>query len=69
MAKDANSMAIVSTIINLAHSFRLKVVAEGVDSDEQLKLLRLLRCDEIQGFSFDKPLPEEEFFALLEKQK
>jgi len=68
MHRDANSMAIVSTIINLAHSFQLKVVAEGVDSEDQLKLLRLLRCDEIQGYLFHKPLPEAEFAALLARQ-
>jgi len=67
MTQDANAMAIVSTIINLAHSFRLKVVAEGVDAEDQFKLLRLLRCDEIQGFLFHKPMPEEEFAALLER--
>jgi PAS domain S-box-containing protein/diguanylate cyclase (GGDEF)-like protein len=65
MVDDANAMAIVSTIINLAHSFQLKVVAEGVDKEEQLKLLRLLRCDEIQGFLFHKPLLGEQFAALL----
>lgn len=65
MADDANSMAIVSTIINLAHAFELRVVAEGVETEEQLKLLRLLRCDEIQGFLFYKPMTETNFTALL----
>ena len=52
-------LALVSTIINLAHALGLKVVAEGVDSDEQVRLLRLLGCDEMQGFLFSKPLPSE----------
>ena len=65
MPKEANAMALVSTMINLAHSFQLKVVAEGVDSDEQLQLLRLLRCDEAQGFLFHKPMPEAELRSLL----
>ena len=60
-------LALVSTIISLAHSLRLKVVAEGVETDEQSRLLRLLKCDEMQGFLFSKPLPGalfEERFLL-----
>jgi EAL domain-containing protein (putative c-di-GMP-specific phosphodiesterase class I) len=49
----------VSSIINLAHSLRLNVVAEGVETEEQARLLRLLNCDEMQGFLFGKPLPSE----------
>jgi EAL domain-containing protein (putative c-di-GMP-specific phosphodiesterase class I) len=51
----------VSTIINLAHSLKLKVVAEGVETEEQSRLLRLLNCDEMQGFLFSKPVPREVF--------
>jgi diguanylate cyclase (GGDEF)-like protein/PAS domain S-box-containing protein len=54
-------LAIVSTIINLAHSLKLKVVAEGVETIEQSRLLRLLNCDEMQGFLFSKALPSEIF--------
>jgi hypothetical protein len=56
-------LALVSTIINLAHSLNLKVVAEGVETEEQSRLLRLLRCDEMQGFLFSKPVPGEIFEA------
>jgi len=65
MANDADSMAIVSTIISLAHALNLKVIAEGVESEEQSKFLRLLRCDEIQGYLFSRPLPAAEIQALL----
>lgn len=54
-------LALVSTIINLAHSLKLKVVAEGVETEEQRRLLHLLNCDEIQGFIFSKPVPDEIF--------
>ena len=54
-------LALVSTIINLAHSLKLKVVAEGVETEEQSRLLRLLGCDEMQGFLFSKPVPREVF--------
>jgi EAL domain-containing protein (putative c-di-GMP-specific phosphodiesterase class I) len=53
--------ALVSTIINLAHSLKLKVVAEGVETDEQSRLLRLLGCDEMQGYLISKPVPREIF--------
>ncbi len=49
----------------MAHSLRLKVVAEGVETEEQAKVLRLLRCDEMQGYVFSKPLPVEMLTALL----
>jgi EAL domain-containing protein (putative c-di-GMP-specific phosphodiesterase class I) len=49
-------LALVSTIISLAHSLRLKVVAEGVETEEQSRLLRLLNCDEAQGFLIGKPV-------------
>jgi len=56
-------LGLVSTIISLAHSLTLRVVAEGVETEEQARLLRLLRCDEMQGFLFSKPVPVESFEA------
>lgn len=57
--------ALVMAIVTLAHNLRLRVVAEGVETEEQLRFLRLLRCDEVQGFLFSKPLPESELEHLL----
>jgi diguanylate cyclase (GGDEF)-like protein/PAS domain S-box-containing protein len=65
MLDDPDTMSLVSTMISLAHSLRLEVVAEGVDAEEQAKYLRLLRCDEMQGYLFSKPLPLEEMTARL----
>ena len=56
-------LALVSTIITLAHSVELTVVAEGVENEEQARLLRLLKCDEMQGFIFSKAVPADEFEA------
>jgi EAL domain-containing protein (putative c-di-GMP-specific phosphodiesterase class I) len=67
MNKDANAMTLVSTIVSLAHSLRLKVVAEGVETEEQAKILRSLKCDEMQGYLFSKPLPVDGLIALLRK--
>lgn len=61
MTAGPEGLALVSTIINLAHSLKLKVVAEGVETEEQSRLLRLLGCDEIQGYVISKPVPSEIF--------
>jgi diguanylate cyclase (GGDEF)-like protein/PAS domain S-box-containing protein len=66
MINDPNSMTIVSTVISLAHALALKVVAEGVDSEEQSKLLRLLKCDEMQGYRFSQPVPADKCVALIQ---
>jgi EAL domain-containing protein (putative c-di-GMP-specific phosphodiesterase class I) len=61
MTASPEGLSLVSTIINLAHSLSLKVVAEGVETEEQSCLLRLLNCNEMQGFLFSKPLPRDVF--------
>ncbi|MDP4650230.1 MAG: bifunctional diguanylate cyclase/phosphodiesterase [Haliea sp.] len=61
MTNGKKGMALVSSIINLAHTLGLKVVAEGVETEEQSRLLSLLNCDEIQGFLFSKALTRVEF--------
>jgi diguanylate cyclase (GGDEF)-like protein/PAS domain S-box-containing protein len=63
MTKDPQGLALVSTIINLGHSLGLKLVAEGVDAEDQWRLLHLLKCEEIQGFYFSKPIPADIFEA------
>ena len=61
MTAGPEGLALVSTIISLAHSLKLTVVAEGVETEEQSRLLRLLGCDEMQGFLCSKPVPAELF--------
>jgi EAL domain-containing protein (putative c-di-GMP-specific phosphodiesterase class I) len=65
---DSNDMAITSAIIAMAHSLRLKVVAEGVETTQQLEFLRLNNCDEVQGFLFSQPVPAMEMTKLLLKK-
>jgi len=65
MTRNPHSMTLVSTIISLAHALDLKVIAEGVESEEQAKLLRLLKCDELQGYLFSKPLAPGEIQNFL----
>lgn len=57
---------IVDAIINLAHSLRLTVVAEGVETPEQVQLLTQLGCDVIQGYIYSKAMPAEELLAFIE---
>ena len=56
---------IVAMIVSLAHTLGLKVIAEGVEEDEQLELLRELGCDQIQGFLISRPLPADKIEPLL----
>jgi len=62
---NANDAAIVTAIISLAHSLHIKVIAEGVETAEQLALLRSLGCDQYQGNYCSPPVPAEKFVALL----
>jgi diguanylate cyclase (GGDEF)-like protein/PAS domain S-box-containing protein len=65
MLKDPAVMTLVSTIISMAHSLRLKVCAEGVDAEEQAKELDRLGCDQMQGFLISKPVSFDEITILL----
>ena len=62
---DPEDEAIAAAIIAMAHSMGLKVVAEGVETQAQLQVMRRLKCDEMQGFLFSRPLPADAFEALL----
>lgn len=62
---DPDDAALVMAIVTLAHNLRLQVVAEGVETEEQLRFLHLLRCDEVQGYLFSKPLPAEGLEQVL----
>lgn len=65
MTENPQDFGIVMTIINLAHSLNLRVVAEGVETQEQATLLKLLKCDEAQGYLFSRPVPPAEIENLL----
>jgi diguanylate cyclase (GGDEF)-like protein len=68
---DPDDAALVRAIVTLAHNLRLRVVAEGVATIEQLRFLRLLRCDEVQGYLISQPLPVEaiERFLLADSRQ
>jgi EAL domain-containing protein (putative c-di-GMP-specific phosphodiesterase class I) len=57
---------ITNTMISLAHNLKLRVIAEGVENEAQLRLLQQQGCDEIQGFFFSRALSADDFVALLQ---
>jgi EAL domain-containing protein (putative c-di-GMP-specific phosphodiesterase class I) len=61
MNSNSGGLTLVSVIINLAHALKLNVVAERVETEAQLRDLRRMRCDEMQGFLFGKPVPVDVF--------
>ena len=67
MLNDSDTMALVRMIVSLAQTLRLKVVAEGVETEEQANALRILKCDQAQGYLYSKPLSFTEMTALLEQ--
>ena len=69
IAKDPKDTNIVSAIITLAQALGLKVIAEGVETAEQLRELRKMECDVVQGYYFSEPLPSEEASVLLEQRR
>lgn len=66
ITSDSTDAAIAASVILLAHSMNLKVVAEGVETEEQLEVLRQQGCDYVQGFLFSRPLAAEEFVPFFE---
>ena len=69
MADSAESKAIVSVIMSLAHSLNLKVVAEGVETEAQAQILRSLRCEQMQGYLFSPAVPPAQMEAMLAQQR
>ena len=60
--------AIVRAVITLGHSLDIKVVAEGVETADQLTRMRAEGCDEVQGYYFGKPMPAADFVTLVRNQ-
>jgi EAL domain-containing protein (putative c-di-GMP-specific phosphodiesterase class I) len=62
---DENDKAVAGAVISLGHTLNLRVIAEGVETEEQAAFLRNVNCDEMQGFLFSKPLPAQEIEGVL----
>lgn len=61
----SNNLVIIKAIIAMGHSLGKKIVAEGIETEEQYHLLKELGCDEAQGYYFSHPVPPKEFARLL----
>lgn len=68
LVSDPDDASITSTIISMARSLDLRVIAEGVENEEQMSFLRAHRCDEYQGFYFSKPIPASDFSDCLRRK-
>jgi EAL domain-containing protein (putative c-di-GMP-specific phosphodiesterase class I) len=69
LARNLDDLSIVSTMISLAHSLKMEVVAEGAETQEQANLLRLLKCDTLQGFLFSPGVPADQIEQYLREGK
>jgi len=69
MLDDPSAMTLVSTIISLARALKLETVAEGVELEEQAKILRLLQCDQMQGYLICKPIAFDEMTTYLSRRR
>jgi len=65
LSTDPDYKTITNAVINLAHSLKLRVIAEGVETEDQLSFLQIIHCDEMQGYHFSRPLPAEEFTRFM----
>jgi diguanylate cyclase len=65
LSRDSNDGAIISAVISMARALKLRVVAEGVETEEQLAFLRRQHCEMIQGFLCSRPVPADEFELTL----
>lgn len=68
MVSDKGRM-ILEQVVSMANKLELGLLAEGVETKEQVELLQSIGCDQVQGYYYAKPMPEEEFFELLRKQQ
>ncbi|MFC4932201.1 bifunctional diguanylate cyclase/phosphodiesterase [Massilia sp. GCM10023247] len=68
LADNADDQAIAMAVISLGHKLNLRVIAEGVETEQQRAFLRANECDEMQGYLFSRPVPADEIEALLDRQ-
>ena len=59
---------ILEQVVSMSEKLGLGLLAEGVETKEQVDLLQSIGCDQVQGYYYAKPMPQEEFFELLKKQ-
>jgi EAL domain-containing protein (putative c-di-GMP-specific phosphodiesterase class I) len=68
LPSNVDDRAVTTAVISLGKKLNLRIVAEGVENDDQIAFLRKNKCDELQGFHFSRPIPPEQIGAFLHKQ-
>ena len=66
--KAPKAQAIVKAVIAMAHSMDIKLIAEGIETEDEFEAMKALGVDYIQGFYFSKPLPEREFLKFVQEK-
>jgi EAL domain-containing protein (putative c-di-GMP-specific phosphodiesterase class I) len=69
LATSRDDAEIVRAIVSLAHTLHLKVIAEGVETPDQLEFLRTLGCDQYQGYHYSAPVPSNAFVAMMREHQ
>lgn len=69
MIVSSKGRLILEQVVSMANKLELGLLAEGVETKEQVDLLQKIGCDQVQGYYYAKPMPEEEFFVLLKEQE
>jgi len=67
--KDPDAKSVAKAVVSMAHEINVKVVAEGVETLEQLSFLRNIKCDQVQGYIFCKPVPPERIKEILGRKE
>jgi EAL domain-containing protein (putative c-di-GMP-specific phosphodiesterase class I) len=67
MLTDEDTRRLVSSMVEIGHNFRHRVIAEGVEDSEQVKIIQALGCESVQGYIFSKPVAADEIPKLLNK--
>ena len=67
MVEDKSALELVKSITSLAHNLNMKVIAEGIETEEQFKILKGLNCDKAQGYWLAKPMPLKDLHSYLSK--
>ena len=69
IGKNSKIGSVIHSIIDMAHHMDMRVIAEGVETEEQISFLRRHGCDYVQGYYYSKPLPMEDFAKMLNEQQ
>jgi len=69
MVDDAGAMELVRSIVSLGHNMKMKIIAEGIETEEQATMLRGIGCDQAQGYMFAHPMPGRDLVIFIQEQR